>query len=210
MKIAVIGTGNIGSGLGKLWAKKGHNVMFGSRDPAKAKDAAAKAGANASGGTVADAAKFGEVVVIAVPYHAAMDSLKACGKLEGKVLLDCTNPLNSDMSGLVVGHTTSAAEEIAKAAKGAKVVKGFNTIFAQINQSENPDFKGQVPSVFYCGDDKAAKEKVAQLIKDAGYEPVDSGPLKSARYIEPFAMLIITLGYGMGLGPNVAPKLLRR
>ncbi len=210
MKIAVIGTGNIGSGLGKLWAKKGHKVMFGSRDPAKARETAAKIGPNASAGSVAEAAKFGEVVLLSVPYHAAMDSLKACGKLDGKVLLDCTNPLNSDMSGLVVGHTSSAAEEIAKAAKGAKVVKGLNTIFAQINQSENPDFKGQVPSVFYCGDDKAAKEKVAQLIKDAGYEPVDSGPLKSARYIEPFAMLIITLGYGMGLGPNVAPKLLRR
>jgi NADPH-dependent F420 reductase len=210
MKVAVIGTGNIGSGLGKLWAKRGHHVMFGSRTPEKAKSLASEIGGNASGGSVAEAARFGEVILLSVPYHAAAEAVQACGDLAGKVVLDCTNPLNRDMSGLVIGFDSSAAEEIAKVAKGAKVVKGLNTIFAQINQSGNPDFNGQVPSVFYCGDDSEAKGKVAQLIRDAGYEPVDSGPLRNARYIEPLAMLMIQLGYSMGLGPTVAPKLLRR
>ena len=208
MNIAIIGAGNIGSGLGKLWAKKGHKIMFGSRDPAKLKDMADAMGAKA--GTIADAAKFGEVILLSVPYTGAADAVKACGNLDGKVLIDCTNPLNADYSGLVVGYTSSAAEEIAKIAKGAKVVKGLNTVFAQIHQSGNPSFNGTVPSVFYSGDDKAAKEKVAKLIGDAGYDPVDCGPLKNARFIEPMAMLMIQLGYGLGMGPNIAFKLLKR
>ncbi|MEW6721708.1 MAG: NADPH-dependent F420 reductase [Candidatus Micrarchaeota archaeon] len=207
MKIAVIGTGNIGGGLGRLWAKK-HQVMFGSRDPEKAKELAGKTGPKASGGSIAEAAGFGEIIVLAVPYTAAAETLKACGNLDGKILLDCTNPLNSDMSGLLVGHTSSAGEEIAKMAKGAKVVKGLNTIFANVHRSGNPDFRGQVPSVFYCGDDKGAKEKVAKLIGDAGYEPIDAGPLKNARYVEPYAMLLIQVGSGIGW--DIAPKLLRR
>ncbi len=209
MNIAVIGTGNIGSGLGMLWAKKGHKVVFGSRNPAKGKELAQKLGNGCSGAGVAEAAKSAEVILLSVPYSAARDSLKSCGSIEGKVLIDCTNPLSSDMS-LALGFTTSGAEEIAKAARGAKVVKALNTIFAQIHHSGNADFNGQRPSVFYCGDDLAAKEKVSALISDAGYEPVDAGPLRNARLIEPFGNLMMQLAFGQGMGANIAPKLLRR
>ncbi len=209
MKVAVIGTGNIGSGLGELWARKGNSVMFGSRNPEKGKEVAEKIGRNATAGSVAEAARFGEVILLAVPYTAARDSLRECGNIDGKVVLDCTNPLTPDMK-LAIGFNTSGAEEIAKAAKGAKVVKGLNTIFAAIHHSGNPEFNGTKPSVLYCGDDPQAKEKVAKLISDAGYEPVDAGPLRNARLIEPFGNLLMQLAFGQGMGANIAPKILRR
>ncbi len=114
------------------------------------------------------------------------------------------------MGDLAVGHTSSAAEEITKLAPGAKVVKAFNTAFAQIYQSDSRFFGSRLPTMFYCGDDSGAKATVAHLIKEAGFEPLDSGSLKVARYLEPLAMLVIQLGYGMGMGTNIAVSLIRR
>jgi hypothetical protein len=209
MNIGVIGTGNMGSGLGKLWAGKGHRVLFGSRDPQKARALANSIGPNAMGSTVADAAKFGEAVLLAVRWANVPETLKAAGSLRGKVLIDCTNPLTPDFMALTVAHTTSGAEEVAKMAPGARVVKAFNHVFAEIIHS-NPRFGSQNVTTFYCGDDAVAKQTVAGLINDMGFEPVDAGPLKNARYLEPLAGLMIQMAYSLGMGTNQAIKLLRR
>ncbi len=209
MKIAVLGTGNMGSGLGKRWAEKGHSVRFGSRDPAKAKELASSVGHNASAASVAEAAKFGDAVLLAVPWSGVADTLAAAGSLKGKLLIDCTNPLTPDFMDLVVGHTTSGAEEVAKLTPSAKVVKAFNTIFAQIVHS-SAAFGPERATVFYCGDDAAAKSTVARLIDEIGFEPVDAGPLKNARYVEPLAELMIQMAYALGTGPMQAVKLMRR
>lgn len=209
MNIGVLGTGNMGSGIGKLWAQQGHAVRFGSRDPAKARKLAGTVGHNASGGSVADAAQFGEVVLLAVPWRGVADTIKAAGPLKGKILIDCTNPMTDDYMELVVGHTTSGGEEIAKQAQGARVVKAFNHVYAQIIHS-SPNFGSQNASVFFCGDDAAAKQTVAELIGGVGFEPVDSGPLRNARYVEPLAELCVQMAYALGMGTDQAMKLVRR
>jgi NADPH-dependent F420 reductase len=209
MNIGIIGTGRMGSGIGKLWAGKGHKVLFGSRDPQKAKALAESIGANVSSGAYADAAKFGEAVLLAVNWADVEASIKAAGSLDGKILIDCTNPFTPDYMSLLVGFNSSGAEEIAKWAKGARIVKAFNHIYAQIIHS-SPQFGSQNADVFICGDDAAAKEKTAALIKDIGFNPIDSGPLQMARYIEPMTQLVVRLAYVQGMGTDQALKLIRR
>ncbi len=210
MRIAIIGVGNVGSTLGKGWAAKGHQIIYGVRNPGDGKaEAAVKAtGGKARAATVKDAASAADVVVLAVPWGAAREVVKQAGDLTGKIVVDATNPLRPDMSGLVLGHNTSAGEEVARWAEGAKVVKAFNTTGAQ--NMANPQFGGQSASMFLCGDDAAAKKAVASLAEALGFEPVDAGPLTQARHLEPLAMLWITMAYAHGHGPNIAFKLLRR
>jgi predicted dinucleotide-binding enzyme len=219
MKIAILGSGNIGSGLGGLFAKEGHEVMFSfSRDPQKIQQVVAEAGPNARSGTPEQAARFGDIVVLAVGWGAVKEALQAAGSLDGKTLISCVNPLTSDFSGLVVGTTTSGAEEIAKLVPGAHVVEAFLNVFAGILDSGTMLFGADVPSVFYCGDDAAAKSAVRRLIIEIGLEPVDSGPLKNARFVEPTAMLMLQLGAFLGMAKewkpgeftDLAVKLLRR
>ncbi len=210
MKIGIIGSGNVGSALGKIWAGKGHEVMFSSRHPEKIKALAESVGKNACFGLPVDAAKFGDVVALAVPWDQAENALKSAGSLDGKILIDCTNPLKPDFSGLAVGLTTSAAEEDAKVAKGARVVKAFNTTFAVLMASESRLFGELAPTGFYCGDDIAAKAVVSGLIKDTGLDPLDAGPLEMARYLEPMAFLMMDLGFNQKMGTNIALLLLRR
>ena len=157
-----------------------------------------------------EAAKFGDVVVLAVPWGQAENALLSAGSLEGKILIDCTNPLKPDFSGLAVGLTTSAAEEDAKVAKGARVVKAFNTTFAALMASESRMFGDLSPTGFYCGDDAAAKAVVSDLIKDTGLEPVDVGPLEMSRCLEPLAFLMMDLGFIQKMGTNIALRLLKR
>lgn len=210
MKIGIIGSGNVGSALGKIWGNGGHNIIFSSRHPEELKGLVESIGKNVCYGTPAEAADFGEVIVLAVPWAQASDALKSAGPFNSKILIDCTNPLKSDMSGLAVGCNTSAAEEVAKMAKGARVVKAFNTTFAALMQSQSRMFGSVRPVGLYCGDDNSAKAVVSDLIKETGLDPVDAGPLMSARYIEPMAMLIIQLGFVRGMGTNMAFALLRR
>jgi predicted dinucleotide-binding enzyme len=219
MKIGIIGAGNIGSGLGKLFAKTGHEVIFSfSRDPHKLEQAVIEAGPNARSGTPEEAARFGDVVVLAVGWGVVKEAFQAAGPLDGKTLISCVNPLTPDYSGLVVGTTTSGAEEIAKLVPGAHVVEAFLNVFAGILHSGTMLFGTDVPSVFYCGDDEASKSAVRRLIGDIGLEPVDSGPLRNARFVEPTAMLILQLGAFLGMAKEWKPgeftdlsvKLLRR
>lgn len=211
MRIAVIGAGNVGGALGKLWASKAHEIVFGVRNPhdLKLQELIKAAGGKARAASVKDAASFGEVVVLATPWPATEEAIKSAGTLAGKILIDCINPLASDLSGLVIGTNNSAAEEVARWARGAKVVKAFNTIGAA--NFENPRFGSENASMFICGDDAAAKSTVAKLAAELGFDVVDTGPLIAARWLEPLAMLWIHLAFKQGLGPTGhAFKLLRR
>lgn len=149
-------------------------------------------------------------MVLATGCADAVGALQAVGNLAGKVVVDITNPLTADYMGLTLGHTTSAAEEIAKALPGAEVVKGFNTVFAQV-LAEGADFgNGRRVSVFVASDSERAKQTAAALAESIGFAVVDAGDLKNARYLEPLAGLNIYLGYGAGLGTAIAPNWIRR
>jgi 8-hydroxy-5-deazaflavin:NADPH oxidoreductase len=210
MKIGIIGSGHVGGTLGTRWAKTGHQVTFGSRDPGAPdmKQLLARAGSNAHAATLQDAAKSGDVLLLSTPWPATKEVVQALGDLTGKVLIDATNPLLPDLSALALGTTTSAAEQVASWARGAKVVKAFNTVGSNI--MENPAFGADKPVLFFCGDDAGAKGKVKQLVDELGFEGVDAGPLTQARLLEPFALLWISLSLKYGLGREIAFKLLRR
>jgi predicted dinucleotide-binding enzyme len=208
MNIGIIGTGNMGLALGRLWVSKGHAVFFGSHDPDRALLLGHEIGVMASGGTIAQAAKFGSVVLLALRWDAVPSALKAAGPLWGKIIVDCTNPMNSDWTQLAAGLTSSGAEWIAELAPDSKVVKAFNHVHAQIIQS-SVLLGSQNVSVRYCGDDQCAKEKVACLIEDAGFEPVDSGTLQNARSLEPIAEQMMQFAYVIGLGTAHAIRIRR-
>jgi NADPH-dependent F420 reductase len=207
MKIGVIGTGNMGDGLGRLWASRGHKVTFGSRNPENVRTMAGFT-SNINSSSIREAASFGEVILLAVPWSGVENALKLAGPLSGKILVDCTNPLTENFMDLVVGFNTSAAEEIAKMAPDARVVKAFNAVSSAT--LSKPVFNSIPSTVFYCGDDPEAKRVVAKLITDLAFEPVDAGPLRNARYLEPLAELFIQLAYTQGMGPEMAFKLLRK
>ncbi len=211
MRIGVIGAGSVGGALGKLWAVEGHEIAFGVRDTqsAKGQELVKSAKGKVRVVSVQEAAAFGEIVVLATPWPATEEAIRSAGDLAGKILVDCTNPLAPDLSGLVIGTNNSAGEEVARWARGAKVVKAFNTIGAASFGS--PRFGSESASMFVCGDDAAAKSKVAGLAAELGFEPVDVGGLVAARWLEPLAMLWIHLAFRQGFGPaGHAFKLLRR
>lgn len=209
MNIGIIGTGNMGTGMGKCWAKNGHNLMFSySRSEEKLKAAAATVGSEVSVGTPSEAVAFADIVVLSVAWAALEDALKQAGSLDGKILFTIVNPLLPDMSSLAIGTTTSAAEEIAKLAPKARVVESM-PIFAEILHSPSTKFGNEVASVFYCGDDVEAKGIVAGLLRELGTEPIDAGGLKNARFVEPSGMLLVQLAYMQQMG-QIGIKLLRR
>ena len=191
MKIGIIGKGNVGTAIAKGLSGK-HEVKFGHRDPKE---------------PVADAARWGEIIIVAVPHGAVADAAKAVGSAaDGKVVIDATNVLTPNME-LAVGFTTSGAEELQKKLPKARVVKAFNTVFAQ-NQSKGKIGDEQL-TLFLAGDDAEAKQTVMGLGRDIGFDPVDCGALKAARYLEPMAVLMISLGYGLGMGTNIGFKLVK-
>lgn len=210
MRIGIIGTGQVGAALATRWAALGHDVMLGARQPndAKVKSLVSAAGARARAGSLAEAAAFAEVVVLATPFDATEGAIRQAGDLTGKIVIDCTNPLTPDLSGLSVGHTSSAGEAVSGWAKGAKVVKALNSTGS--GNMTNPRYGADVATMFVCGDDAGAKATVVDLVKALGFDVVDAGPLRSARLLEPLAMLWITLAYPLGHGPNIAFRLLRR
>lgn len=206
MKIAIIGSGHIGGGLGRAWAKKGHAITFGARDAADPdlKVLLEEIGAKAAG--IAEAARAAEVVVLAMPYGALDSVLEAAGDLAGKVVIDCTNAVVPGMK-LKYGFTTSSAEELQKRIPKARVVKSFNAQGAE--NIVDPVYHGVPASNFFCGDDAAARATVKQLVADVGFEPIDVGPLESARLVEPLMMLWMMSSRALGTR-DVAFKVLRR
>jgi len=209
MKITVLGAGNMGAAFVKQLTRAGHQVSVASRDGAKAVQvAAANPGAQAV--PAAGSSVGADVVVLATGYADAAAALHAAGDLTGKVVVDITNPLTEDYMGLTIGHSTSAAEELSKIVPGAEIVKAFNTLFAQV-LAEGPDFGGgRKVSVFVASDSERAKQSAAALAESIGFQVVDTGGLKNARYLEPLAGLNVYLGYGAGLGTGIAPTWLRK
>lgn len=209
MKVTIIGAGNMGSAFVKQLVRAGHEVSVTARDSAKAAQvAAAHPGAKAV--AVAGAANGADAVVLATGCGDAAAALQAVGDLQGKVVIDITNPLTADYMGLTLGHSSSAAEEIARAVPGAEVVKGFNTVFAQV-LGDGADFgAGRKVTVFVASDSARARQTATALAQSMGFEVVDAGGLKNARYLEPLAGLNIYLGYGAGLGTAIAPTWVHR
>jgi predicted dinucleotide-binding enzyme len=210
MKIGIIGSGNVGGALGRRWAAAGHEILFSSRNPSSGAMQAvvAEAGPTARAASPGEAAAEGEIVLLATPWNATRDAIRGAGSLEGKVLIDATNPLLPNLAGLEMGTTTSGGEQVAGWAPGARVVKAFNTIGANI--MADPGFGDSRPVLFYCGDDKAAKQKVHQLAAEIGFDAHDAGPLRQARLLEPFALLWISLALEHGYGREIAFRFLRR
>jgi len=212
MKIAIIGAGNVGGTLGARWARNGHTVTFGVRNPGdeKLKKLLDSAGSTARAATIGEAVKDASVVVLATPWEGAQSALQAAGSLNGKILIDATNPVTMGSEGLrlVLGHTTSAGEQVASWATGARVVKAFNTTGAK--NMADPKLGSQSASMFVCGDDAEARATVMKLADELGFEAVDCGALSSARYLEPMAMLWIHLCVGLGRGPDFAFKIVKR
>ena len=202
MRIGIIGAGNMGSAFAKRLVAAGHEVTITAQDPSHAEQAASAAGGSVRAVPQGQIAAGAELLVLATPYGAAVEALRGAGDTDGKTVIDITNPLNAEMSGLTVGFTSSAAEEIQRAVPGARVVKAFNTVFAQVLGGAPAGAKVQV---LFAGDDDAAKQTVRSLIESADFEAVDAGPLANARYLEPLGMLNIYLGYVAGRGTGAAP-----
>jgi 8-hydroxy-5-deazaflavin:NADPH oxidoreductase len=213
MKIGILGTGVVGQSLGLGFAGRGHDVMIGTRDPAGGKlgDWLAKAGGRASAGTFAQAAEFGELAVLATSWGGTENALRLAGaeNLEGKVVIDVTNPLDfaAGAPRLALGFDDSGGEQVQRWLPGARVVKAFNIITA--GEMVDPDFPCGPPTMFVCGNDEGAKHTVSGICSDFGWEVVDTGGIEGARLLEPLAMLWITHGIRSGAWSH-AFKLLRK
>lgn len=199
----------MGGGLGRQFAAGGHKVVVGSRDPARAAALAEEIG-GAGHGTYGEAAAQADALLLAVNWWNVDETLPQLGDVDGKILIDCTNPYTDDTYSTFADlGGTSAAEVIQQRLPGARVVKGWNHVFASIVNS-SPDFDGVAASVLLAGDDEEAKAAVSELARDAGYDPVDAGPLWSASNIEKVAALMVTLAYVVGGGTDQALKIVHR
>ena len=204
MKVTIIGAGNMGSAFVQQLSDAGHEVFVTARNTDQAEALAARhKGVRAV--PAAGAAKEADVVILATGDADAITALRSVGDLAGKVVVDITNPLTADYMSLTVGHSTSAAEEIARAVPEAEVVKAFNTVFAQVLAGGADFGNSQTVSVFVASDSERARQTVQTLAQSLGFAAVDVGGLKNARYLEPLAGLNIYLGYGAGLGTGIAP-----
>lgn len=210
MKIGIIGAGNIGVGLGKRLATAGHDIAISfARTPEKVKAAAEAIGGRAVAVSPHEAAEHGDVVIVATPWTVTLDIvLQVADKLAGKIVWDTTNPLKPDMSGLEIGTTTSAGEQIARTAPGARVVKAIPP-FAEVLKSGSTLLDGTKPTVFVCADDDQVRTTILGLVTDIGATPVNAGPLRLARYTEPMGMLLVQLAYFQGMGPRIGCSLLQ-
>jgi len=212
MTIAIIGAGNVGGALGTNWASKGHDVVFGVRDPKAEKTQAlvSKIGGKAKAVTAAEAAAAGDFIVLSTPWPATEAAIRSMGNLKGKIVLDATNPLTRgpDGIGLEIGHAISGGEKVQGWAAGASVFKTLNT--TGFGNMANPVFKGVKSVMFVAGDDAAAKPKVISLVGDLGFEVIDSGPLRNARLLEAHGMLWIDLALVRGQGRDFAFGIMRR
>jgi len=208
--IVILGAGNVGASLARVWLAAGHDVTFGVPNPHNDKTRAAVSalGGKARAAVNREAVASAQIVALCVPWEQAEAAIKASGDLAGKILIDCTNPLVSDLSGLSIGTTTSAGEQVANWARGAKVVKAFNTTGSP--NFGNAQFGSQKAGGYYCGDDASAKAAVRELVDAAGFDPIDVGALRNARLLEPLGMLWIDLAVNQRHGVNQAFKLLKR
>lgn len=211
MRIGILGSGLMGGKLGTLFARAGHEVVFSyARSAQKLKRLAREAKGNARAGTPAEAARDAAALLLAVHWSRVDDVLRQAGDVSGNVIVSCTMPMNADDTDLVIAHTSSGAEALARKVPNAPVVSAFGTVpsevlfdvFAARRRSNRP-------SLVYCGDDARAKKLAAGLIRDVGFDPVDAGPLRMARSLEPFTLLIARLAYETKGGPALAYRFQR-
>lgn len=206
MRIGILGSGLMGGKLGTLFARAGHEVVFSyARTERKLKRLAREAGERARAGTPADAARESEVLLLAVHWSRVADVLKQAGDLSGKIIVSCSLPMSTKDSELVVAHTSSGAESLAKKLPRSRVVAAFGTVPSEVLFGVFERRRhAKRPSLVYCGDDQRAKDVAAELIRDVGFDPLDVGPLRIARYTEPFTLLISRLAYEGDRGPEMA------
>lgn len=210
MNVAVFGAGMVGGTLGRRFAEVGHRIFFGVPDPQEEKyqKLIQEIGANAQVGTVAQAAQSAEVVILATPWNATQAAIDEAGDLSGKTIIDCTNPLKEDFSGLAVGQTTSGAEQVAEWARGAHVCKAFNQ--TGFNNMAHPEYPTGRAVMFICGDEDESRKITLGLAEQIGFEAIDAGALRMARVLEPLAMLWIHLAFTTELKRDFAFGILRR
>jgi predicted dinucleotide-binding enzyme len=196
----------MGGKLGTILARAGHEVVFSyARSEQKLKTLARDAGGKARAGTPREAAQEADAVLLAVHWSRIEDVLNQTGDLSGKAIVTCSLPMNADSTELVVAHTSSGAEELARKVPKAGVVAAFQTVPSEVLFGVyEARRKAGRPSLVYCGDDESGKGVAAELIQDAGFDPVDAGPLRIARYTEPLALLVAQLAYEGAEGPELA------
>ena len=206
MRVGILGSGLMGGKLGTILARAGHEVVFSyARSEQKLKKLARDAKGKARAGTPREAAKEADALLLAVHWSRIDDVLNQTGDLSGRVIVTCSLPMNDDNTELVVAHTSSGSEELAKMIPKARVVVAFNTVPSEVLFGVYAARrKAARPSLVYCGDDKSGKAVAAELIRDVGFDPVDAGPLRIARYTEPFALLVAQLAYEGKGGPELA------
>ena len=206
MRVGILGSGLMGAKLGTIWARAGHEVVFSyARSEQKLKKLARDAKGPAKAGTPADAARDADALLLAVHWSRVDDVLKQAGDLSGKIIINCSLPMNADDSALAIAHTSSGAEELAKKVPKARVVSAFGTVPSEVLFDVFAARRKKVrPSLVYCGDEAKSKKVAAELIRDVGFDPVDAGPLRIARYAEPFTLLIAQLAYEGDEGPELA------
>jgi predicted dinucleotide-binding enzyme len=206
MRIGILGSGLMGGKLGTIFARAGHEVVFSyARTEQKLKKLAREAKGKARAGTPGDAARGSDVLLLAVHWSRVDDVLQQSGDVSGKVIISCSLPMNADDTALVVAHTTSGAEELARKVPQARVVSAFGTVPSEVLFDVfAARRKARKPSLVYCGDDRKSKNVAARLIRDVGFDPVDTGPLRMARNTEPFTLLIAQLAYEGAKGPELA------
>lgn len=202
MKIAVIGSGNMGAGLARAVALSHDELVIGARDPAKAVALAQEIGPKVEAGGIEAAIKSADMVILALPYQANLEAVRGLD-VGDKILVDVSNPITEDFAGLVVGHTTSAGEELQSAAPTARVVKAFNTIFSALLPVEAR--KGELLQVFVASNDAEAKKAVEHLVTAMQFEAIDAGPLSNSRFLEPMGEMNIHFGFFLGWGTVAAP-----
>jgi 8-hydroxy-5-deazaflavin:NADPH oxidoreductase len=206
MRVGILGSGLMGGKLGTLFARAGHEVVFSyARSERKLKRLAREAGGRARAGTPAEAAQGADALLLAVHWSRVDDVLKQAGSLSGKVIVSCSLPMSSDDTGLVIAHTDSGAEALARKVPRARVVAAFGTVPSEVLfRVFEKRRRATRPSLVYCGAHPGAKKVAARLIRDVGFDPVDAGPLRIARYAEPFTLLIARLAYAGDRGPALA------
>ena len=208
MRLAVIGSGSVGSGLARAWSAVGHSVVIGSRSPESKRliVLVSEIGGGVEAASVPDSAVGADVIVLAVPWSAAEESISRMGDVSGRVLIDATNPFVRGLN-LELGHTSSGAEQIAEWASGARVVKALNIVDARLLDGRRLD--GRAITIPICGDDADAKQVASKLISELGFDVVDAGALDSSRLLEPLALLMIRLSMKKSLGAEIGFRVLR-
>src|SRR5215471_8371096 len=205
MQIGILGSGLMGGKLGTLFARAGHEVVFSyARHRKKLEDLAREAGPKARAGPPHEAARGAEVLLLAVHWSKIDTVLEQAGDLSDKVVMSCSLPMNEDDTELVIAHTSSGAEHLAKKVPQARVVSAFNTVPSEVLFGVFERRPKPRPNLVYCGDDAHAKRTAGKLIAELGFDPIDAGPLRLARYTEPFALLVARLAYEGESGPELA------